>query len=246
MQHAFGLDIPTTLEDISDPKLMALLVYDMQVGILRQLPDASPTIARVLDVLAAAREAGARILFTRHLSLPLELAGTMQLRTAMAWQRVDSIDKIRPTFPADAPQTKLIAELVPRPSEFVLDKISMSAFVGTPLELILRDCGIKALAIVGVALEVGIEPTARHAADLGFIPVLVTDACGGRDQTAMQRSLKSLSFAGDAILTDSDKLCRGLRNRRTSFEHEAPRASSDQHVGASRGTPQEPPSSNAG
>lgn len=82
----------------------------------------------------------------------------------------------------------------------------MSAFVGTPLELILRDCGIKALAIVGVALEVGIEPTARHAADPGFIPVVVTDACGGRDQIAMQRSLAGLAFAGDAILVDASTL----------------------------------------
>jgi len=30
--------------------------------------------------------------------------------------------------------------------------------------------------MAGIALEVGIEPTARHAADLGFIPVLVQDA----------------------------------------------------------------------
>src|SRR5215470_3807265 len=163
MQTALGLEVPTTLEDICDPRLMALLVYDMQVGILRQLPMPSQTIARVVDVVSAAREAGIRTLFTRHVSLPLELAGTMQLRTAMAWQHVDSVDKIRPAFPPNAPQTQLVPELAPRPSEFVLDKISMSAFVGTPLELILRDCGIKAVAIVGVALEVGIEPTVRHA-----------------------------------------------------------------------------------
>ena len=211
MKQAFGLDIPTTLEDICDPKLMALLVYDMQVGILKQLPSASETIARVLDVLAAARAANVRTLFTRHVSLPLELAGTMQLRTAMAWQHVDRVDAIHRAFPTDAPQTQLIPELAPRSSEFVFDKISMSAFVGTPLELILRDCGIKAVAVVGVALEVGIEPTVRHAADLGFIPVVVTDACGGRDRPAMQRSLESFSFAGDAMLTDSEGLRRQLK-----------------------------------
>ena len=218
MQHAFGLEIPTTLEDIADPKLMALVVYDMQVGILKQLPTAAQTIARVLEVLAAARDAGVRTLFTRHVSLPLELAGTMQLRTAMAWQHVERVDKIRPAFPPDAPQTQLIQELAPRPAEFVVDKISMSAFVGTPLDLILRDCGIKALVIVGVALEVGIEPTARHAADLGFIPVLVRDACGGRDQIAMQRSLESLSFAGDAIVIDSDTLRGQWARARTEGE----------------------------
>jgi len=35
MKQAFGLDIPRTLEDVCDPRRLALLVYDMQVGIAR-------------------------------------------------------------------------------------------------------------------------------------------------------------------------------------------------------------------
>jgi biuret amidohydrolase len=34
MEHAFGLALPTTLEEVCDPKRVALVVYDMQVGIL--------------------------------------------------------------------------------------------------------------------------------------------------------------------------------------------------------------------
>jgi nicotinamidase-related amidase len=210
MQHGFGLDIPQTLEEACDPTRMALLVYDMQVGILRQLPTASQVIPRVADVVRAARDGGYRTVFTRHVSLPMELTGVTQLRTAMAWQRVDSVDRLRPALPPDAPHTRLTPELAPLASEAVFDKITMSAFVGTPLDLVLRDCGINAIAIVGVALEVGIEPTVRHAADLGYIPVVVTDACGGRDEAAMQRSLAGLAFAGDAILTDVATICRHL------------------------------------
>ena len=211
MQHDFGLDIPQTLHDVVDPRRLALLVYDMQVGILRQLPTGAQTTARVREVLDAARTGGYRVLFSRHVSMPLELAGASQLRTAMAWQHVDSVARLRPAFPPDAPQTRLIPELAPTSSEAVFDKITMSAFEGTPLDLVLRDCGIQAVAILGVALEVGIEPTARHAADLGYIPVLVTDACGGRDEAAMERSLASLAFAGDAILTDTATVCELLR-----------------------------------
>jgi biuret amidohydrolase len=78
----------------------------------------------------------------------------------------------------------------------------MSAFAGTPLEMALRDLGIRAFAIAGVALEIGIAPTVWHAVDLGLIPVVVTDACGGRDHLAMQRVLDDFRFAGDALLTD--------------------------------------------
>ena len=46
--------------------------------------------------------------------------------------------------------------------EAILDKITMSAFEGTPLSIALRDCGLIAFAIAGVAVEIGIEPTVRH------------------------------------------------------------------------------------
>ena len=66
----------------------------------------------------------------------------------------------------------------------------MSAFSGTSLDFALRDCGIVNLVIVGIALEIGIEPTVRSATDLGFVPVILTDACGGgtrRRQSALSR-----------------------------------------------------------
>jgi hypothetical protein len=37
MQRAFGLSIPRTLDDVCDPARLALVVYDMQVGILSQI-----------------------------------------------------------------------------------------------------------------------------------------------------------------------------------------------------------------
>ena len=39
MRRRSGLNIPETLEDACDPATMALIVYDMQAGVLRQLPD---------------------------------------------------------------------------------------------------------------------------------------------------------------------------------------------------------------
>ena len=211
MQRAFGLSIPQSLKEVCHPTRLALLVYDMQVGILRQLPSPAAVTEPVVQVLEAARDGGYRVFFCRHMSLPNELAGVMQLRTAMAWQRLNDVNKVRPWFLRDSEAFQLVPEVAPRPSEAIFDKITMSCFVGTPLELALRDCGIAALAVVGVALEVGLETTVRHAADLGFIPVVPHDACGGRDQEARERSLASLAFAGDAILTDARTLCGMLR-----------------------------------
>ena len=156
MQRAFGLRIPQTLEDVCDPSRLALVVYDMQVGIVNQIENAPQITERVVQVLDAARAAGIRVFFTRHMSLPNELMGVSQFRMAMAWQRVKSVDEVKPWFLRDSPGFHLIPEMNPTPSEAVFDKITMSAFEGTPLDIALRDCGIAAFAIVGIAMEIGI------------------------------------------------------------------------------------------
>jgi nicotinamidase-related amidase len=213
MKEIFGISVAQTLDDVCDPSRLALLVYDMQVGIVGQLKGRGPVTARVAQVLEAARQAGVRTFFTRHMSLPLELMGAFQYRMAMAWQRVDDPAKVRPWFLRDSPGFAIVPELAPRPSEAIFDKLAMSAFEGTPLEMALRDCGITAVAMVGIATEIGIEPTARHAADLGIIPVIVADACGAGHAEAAERSLESLKFAGDAIITDTDAFCAALKRR---------------------------------
>ena len=210
MERAYGLEIPESLEDAVDPRRLALVVYDMQVGILRQIERAQKVTENAVKVVEAARSAGVRVVFTRHMSLPNELAGVFQLRMAKAWQRVTRASDVTPWFLRDSPGFELIPELAPLPSEAVLDKITMSAFEGTPLELVLRDCGITAFAIVGVATEIGIEPTVRHAADLGLIPIVVADACAGGDEEAARRSLESIEFMGDAFVVDTEPFCRLL------------------------------------
>jgi nicotinamidase-related amidase len=213
MKRIAGLDIPQTLEEACHPQRLALVVYDMQVGILHQLKDAPAIVERVAKVLEAARAAGVRIFFMRHLSLPKELMGAFAYRMAMAWQRTDNPDEVKPWFLRDSPGFEITPELAPRPSEAIFDKLTMSALEGTPLAIALRDCNVNAIALVGVATEIGIEPTARHAADLGIIPIIVADACGAGHAEAAERSIESLKFSGDAIITDSAAFCNALQRK---------------------------------
>jgi nicotinamidase-related amidase len=211
MKTAYGLSIPERLDEVCNPQNVALLVYDMQVGILSQLKNPEPILRQVRKVLGTARDAGVRVFFSRHLSLPKELMGVSQFRMAMAWQRMDSPEQVNPWFLRDSPGFQITPELQPRPSEGVFDKLTMSAFEGTWFDFALRDCGINAFIIAGVATEIGIEPTARHGADLGYIPVLVADACGAGNEEAAKRSIESLKFAGDVLITDTETICGVLR-----------------------------------
>lgn len=124
----------------------------------------------------------------------------------MTWQGTNKIDEFNPWFLRDSDDFQLIPELSPLPSEVIFDKITMSAFEGTFLDIALKDCGIISFAIMGIATEIGIEPTIRHGADRGYIPVIVTDACGAGNDEAGKRSLENIKFTADAVMTEVDTI----------------------------------------
>jgi nicotinamidase-related amidase len=197
-----GIEIFSTLEELVHSQHTALLVYDMQVAIVPQIKDGRDILAKVQSLLEAARRAGIRTIFTRHMSLPVELTGAFQYRTAMSWQRKQNPADVSSPFLRDSPGFQIVPELHPLPSEAIFDKLAMSAFEGTPLQFTLRDCGIRSLLLAGIAIEIGIEPTCRHAADLGIIPILVRDACGAGNSQAADECVSSLVHMGDTIVTD--------------------------------------------
>jgi biuret amidohydrolase len=202
MKTAYGVEIPENLRELLDPARCALVVYDMQAGIIQQIQDGAALTERVKQVLDAARQVGMRVFYTRHLSLPKQLMGSSQFRMAMSWQRQQDPEKVQPWFLRGSPAFHIVSELEPSPAEAVFDKLTMSAFEGTPLTIALRDCRIQSFLIVGVATEIGIDITCRHAADLGFVPILVRDACGAGHQDAGDRAIQTLEFLGDTALTD--------------------------------------------
>ena len=187
----------------------------MQVGICAQVLGANLIIKRTAMALDAARAAGMRVAFTRHLSLPRRWMGMTQLRTAMAWQHRQHPDTIEPWFLPDAEATQIVPQLAPLADEVVFNKLTMSMFDSTALNFALRDCDIRAIAITGIAMEIGIEPTVRQATDNGFAAVLIEDACGFGNAAARDRSIATLNFIGEAIITDTVGFCAAVNSVRT-------------------------------
>jgi biuret amidohydrolase len=176
----------------------------------RQIEDGPAITSRVKQLLDASRAASMRIFHTRHLSLPKQLMGASQYRMAMSWQRLDDPQKVQPWFLRDSPGFQIVPELQPLASEAIFDKITMSAFEGTPLAMALRDCGIQSFLIAGAAMEIGIDITCRHGGDLGFVPIVVSDACGTGHKDAADRALATLEFLGDTVITDLATISRTI------------------------------------
>jgi nicotinamidase-related amidase len=75
---------------------------------------------------------------------------------------------------------------------------------------ILRDLGLTSFAICGVATEIGIEPTVKHGADLGLVPVVIRDACGAGNPEAAGRSFANIEFMADAVVREAHQLIEAV------------------------------------
>jgi nicotinamidase-related amidase len=212
MKTIYGVEIAENLRELLNPRRCALIVYDMQAGIVHQVQNGTAITGRVRRVLDFARETGMRVFYTRHLSLPKQLMGASQFRMAMSWQRLEDPEQVQPWFLRGSPGFEIVPELQPLPSEAVFDKLTMSAFEGTPLTIALRDCGVQSFLISGIAMEIGIDITCRHGADLGFVPIVIRDACGAGNQEAADRALQTLEFLGDTVVTDSAAVTEATRS----------------------------------
>ncbi|MDQ1452078.1 MAG: biuret amidohydrolase [Acidobacteriaceae bacterium] len=112
----------------------------------------------------------------------------------------------KPLFTATSSASKIVPELAPTEDDVVIEKITMSAFEGTYLDIAFRDANLVAFIIAGIALEVGIEPTIRQGLDLNYIPIIISDLCGAKTEEARLRSLANLRATGEVIETSSSEL----------------------------------------
>ncbi|MFC3574181.1 isochorismatase family protein [Streptomyces yaanensis] len=123
-------------------------------------------------------------LMDRIVALPLEphkgtdvLVAAEQLAGAFrsAGALVVLIRVERPGVPEQPPGSRLAAGLL-RDGDLEIVKRTIGGFLGTGLDEHLSERGITTLVFGGIATNLGVESTARAAADLGYNLVFVEDA----------------------------------------------------------------------
>ncbi len=141
----------------------ALILIDIQAGMddpslgPRNNPDAEQNAARLLE----AWRAGDRpLVHIQHRSV-----------------RPDS-----PFWP-DRPGVKFKRVVAPKDGEPVMTKNVNNAFIGAALEDFLREQHINQVVISGLTTNHCVDTTTRMAGDLGFHPILVSDASATFDRT---------------------------------------------------------------
>ncbi len=97
---------------------------------------------------------------------------------------------------------KVIDALEPGEDEIVLPKSSSSVFVSTHIDYVLRNLGVKQLAISGLVTDQCVESAIRDACDLGYLVTEVTDACLTYSQARHDNSLAAIRGYCRQVTTD--------------------------------------------
>jgi nicotinamidase-related amidase len=154
----------------------ALLLMDLQQGILTRFVNDPAYIERIKEVTAAARKA----------SLPI----------------VYVVVKFRQGYPEVSPRNKIFAALksggfnmqegdddaavsssvTPQLTDTIVTKRRVGAFSGSDLEVVLRSMEIDHVVLTGISTSGVVLSTLRVAADLDYKISVLSDCCLDRDE----------------------------------------------------------------
>jgi ureidoacrylate peracid hydrolase len=168
----------------------AVVVVDMQNAFVSKggtldiagvdVSDALRVVGTIGKVIAAARAAHVPIVF-------LQMGYKADLSNAGGPRSPNSRKELAMRLMNSKPQWKgrlltegswdfaIVDRLAPQAGDLVITKTRYSGFVGTTLDAQLRAGGIEYLFFAGIATNVCVESTLRHAYFLDYWPILIAD-----------------------------------------------------------------------
>lgn len=104
-------------------------------------------------------------------------------------------------FYKHSPTSEFITGLEPESSEMVFTKSVNSAFIGTKLEIYLREEKIDGLIAMGLTTDHCVSTSVRMGSNLGFHMTLVSDATATFERKGMDGSMLSADLIHDVHLS---------------------------------------------
>jgi nicotinamidase-related amidase len=150
------------------------------------LEGSAAAVERAAELVAAAREAGARIVHVAHGGAPGGLFDRAAELVAAAREAGARIVHVAHggapggLFDRAAERGAFIHVLAPQPGEAVVEKPRPNAFSGTNLGELVGPLG-SAIVVAGFMTHNCVSSTVRAALDLGLAVTLAGDACATRD-----------------------------------------------------------------
>lgn len=176
----------------------AVLVMDLQRGIVSRVPDRADELLDTLErVIAVARARAVPVIFVRVAFRPgaPEVSGRNQSFAAM---------RGTPSWDETSEATQIHPRLTPLAGDVVVTKRRVSAFAGSDLDVVLRSLEVDHLVLTGIATSGVVLSTTRHAADLDYRLTILADACADADPE-VHRVLLEKVFPRQATVRTADE-----------------------------------------
>ncbi len=152
----------------------ALLVMDMQAGILGRLTDAKDLVSNTAKAINYAREQNIPIIYVvvgfrqGAPEISMNNKGFAESKGRFGTVNFEEFMKIH-------------ADIAPQEGEITVTKRRVSAFTGSDLEVVLRAFGIQHLVLTGIATSGVVLSTTREAADKDYRLTILADCCADMD-----------------------------------------------------------------
>jgi nicotinamidase-related amidase len=153
----------------------ALLVMDMQVGILPRLPNSAELLVNATQAIAHARDKKIPVIYVVvgfRAGAPEVGSNNKGFSANKAIFAEVNMDEFMKIDPAIAPQE----------GEITVIKRRVSAFTGSDLEVVLRAQGIQHIVLTGVATSGVVLSTLREASDKDYHITVIADCCADGDE----------------------------------------------------------------
>jgi nicotinamidase-related amidase len=153
----------------------ALLVMDMQAGIVGMLPDSAGLLSNLAKAIAHARDTGIPVIYV--------VVGFRQGMPEVSYKNKSFFMFKERLASADmAAFSAVHADLAPAAGEVTVVKRRVSAFTGSDLEVILRAYDVQHIVLTGIATSGVVLSTLREAADKDYSISVIADCCADRDE----------------------------------------------------------------
>ncbi len=196
-----------SLPEKIDPAHTAIVVVDMQNDFCAEggylhgnlgcdMSANEPLAGRIMDLVGAARSAGALVMWIQANYEPRYLSG--QALAKLAEKQIETVCCEGGTWGWD------FYRVAPEPGEPVIEKHTYSGFFGTELDRMLRFRGIRTLVMTGVATNVCVESTLRDGYFNGYYIVVPEDCVGSAAPDLHEAALKSVRLFFGEVTTGAE------------------------------------------
>ncbi|MCC9310109.1 cysteine hydrolase [Kitasatospora sp. RB6PN24] len=184
--------------------MQALLVMDVQQGVVARVPErAEGILARLAEAVAAARAAQVPVI---HVVVRFR-DGHPEISPAnKAFEPLIGTDALTES----SPLSRIHPAVEPLPNEPVVAKRFFGAFSGTDLDALLRARGINTLVLAGLGTSGVVFGTMREATERQYQQIVLSDGCDDLDPE-VSRFLLERVFPREADVLTIDEWAKTLR-----------------------------------